>query len=387
MSHPESQRLAAAAHHLLTALKEQATPILFAGADGFVDEIIHVVDKRYDATRYDAVPTIASYAARLAQAAGKSTNVEFVVEQVKSGGNGPLLAEGFGRLGGRINYVGCIGWPTVDPLFSHLQAFGTLRTIAPVAQTLAAEFTDGKIMHGKHQVLKEVTWENLVARVGGVEVVDAMLAEATAVGLVNWTMLPYLTGIFEGILSRLGTLGERAPRLYFFDLCDPEKRTDDDLKAALSAIAKFSQFGQCILGLNEKESQEVCEAYGIEPGGADAHDLLARAERIALTTGIDEIVIHPTRRAVSWNKDSHGMVEGPFCPNPRLTTGAGDHFNSGYLFARSLGLSPADAVVIGKCVSGFYVRQGRGPSAAELEKFADLWAAGKLDPWQLLPGG
>ena len=67
----------------------QTPPTAFAGLDGFIDEIVHVVDKRTDFETYSAIPTISDYAARLAKAAGKSTNIEFVLQQVKMGGNGP----------------------------------------------------------------------------------------------------------------------------------------------------------------------------------------------------------------------------------------------------------------------------------------------------------
>jgi hypothetical protein len=331
---------------------------------------------------YTPIKTITAYAERLAGAAGKSTNVEFVVERVKLGGNGPLMSEAFGRLGGRVRYVGSVGWPSVDPIFSVLENYGPVTTIAPAAYTLATEFEDGKIMHGKHGSLREVTWENFVERLGGMVKVDEYLAESDLVAIVNWTMLPFLTDIFHGMRERVEALGTRAPRFYFFDLCDPEKRTVEHLREALAAIAAFSGPDRtAVLGLNEKESLEVCAAIGLDPGPADEHALIGRAEAISRKLGVSEVVIHPTSCAAAWNSSDSGSVPGPFCPQPRLTTGAGDHFNGGYMYARVLGLAPSDAVVIGKCVSGFYVRAGRGPSPEEVVEFGKRWIAGKLDPW------
>ena len=40
----------------------------FVGFDGFVDEILHVVDKRESADKYLRLPTITKYAERLAGA-------------------------------------------------------------------------------------------------------------------------------------------------------------------------------------------------------------------------------------------------------------------------------------------------------------------------------
>ncbi len=384
---PDSSLLQNAVDRLVAASREKKAPFLVAGADGFADEIIQVVDKRFDAESYQPIRTISEYAARLAEAAGKSTNVEFVVRQVKSGGNGPLMSEAFGRLGGRIRYVGSVGWPEVDPLFDHLREYGDVRTIAPVAVTLATEFEDGKIMHGKHQPLREVTWPNFLKGIGGEEELDRSLREADLMALVNWTMLPYLNDVIRGVLARVSALGSEAPQFFFFDLCDPEKRTTEDLVDALSLMGQFANHVEnVILGLNEKESHEVCKAYGVEPGTADHAGLISRAERLARKIGVTEIVIHPTRYAAAWNRDAQGAIDGPFCPNPRLTTGAGDHFNGGYMYARVLGLNPAEAVIAGKCVSGFYVREARGPSAGEIALFAKRWIEGNLDPWEDVGG-
>ena len=49
------------------------------GLDGFVDEVVHVVDKRTGRDAYTRIETIGEYADRLAQGAGLSTNVEVAV--------------------------------------------------------------------------------------------------------------------------------------------------------------------------------------------------------------------------------------------------------------------------------------------------------------------
>ena len=60
------------AQKLLAAADRAGQLTAFVGLDGFVDEILHVVDKRMDAQNYERVPTIARLAERIAEAAGKS---------------------------------------------------------------------------------------------------------------------------------------------------------------------------------------------------------------------------------------------------------------------------------------------------------------------------
>ena len=73
------------AQQLLAAEPRARELTAFVGLDGFVDEIIHVVDKRENAESFQRVPTIARLAQRLAGAAGHSTNIELVNQRTKLG--------------------------------------------------------------------------------------------------------------------------------------------------------------------------------------------------------------------------------------------------------------------------------------------------------------
>ncbi len=358
-------------------------PRAIVGFDGFIDEIARIVDRRTDHETWTPIKTITDYAVRLAEAAGKSTNVELVVEQVKMGGNGPLLSDALGRLGTNVTSIGAFGTPDLNAAFESLRSHGEIVSVANPAVTLAAEFDDGKIMHGKLQTLDDITFEAIVSCLGGIEALDEKLSDVDLLAMVNWTMIPHLTSVWKSLRERAVSLGDGSPRLFFFDLCDPQKRGPGALREALQVITTFNDsVGTPILGLNEKESAEVCEAMGIPVGESNMDGLGARVERIRKSTGISEVVIHPHRFAVASGPGGTGETEGPYCPSPKLTTGAGDHFNGGYCYARLAGLVPRHAVVIGKCVSGFYVRNGRGPSTGEVLEFASRWIAGTLDPWE-----
>src|SRR5688572_10242401 len=150
---------------------EAAAPVAqrinaFIGLDGFVDEILHVVDKRESAEKYVRLPTIAKYAERLAGAAGKSTNVELVSQLTKLGGNGPIMANAMASFGVKVTYLGNLGYPNIHPVFADFTRLADVHSLAEPGYTDAVEFEDGKIMQGKHQSLKQVNWENIKARFG-----------------------------------------------------------------------------------------------------------------------------------------------------------------------------------------------------------------------------
>jgi sugar/nucleoside kinase (ribokinase family) len=60
------------------------------------------------------------------------------------------------------------------------------------------------------------------------------------------------------------------------------------------------------------------------------------------------------------------LVEGPFTPKPLITTGAGDHFNSGFCLGKLLGLDNRMSVLCGVTTSGYYVRTAHSPSIAQV---------------------
>src|SRR5205823_13175828 len=50
--------------------------------------------------------------------------------------------------------------------------------------------------------------------------------------------------------------------------------------------------------------------------------------------------------------DGTALAEGPFTPKPKITTGAGDHFNSGFCLGKLLGFSTELCLLTGVTTSG-----------------------------------
>ncbi|MGM0443721.1 MAG: PfkB family carbohydrate kinase, partial [Fibrobacterota bacterium] len=91
---------------------------VIAGLDGFVDEIIHVVKERTDDDSYTRVKTITEFSERTAAASGYSANIEFVPQQVKLGGNGPILANALVQQNYDITYIGALGKDVINPVYA-----------------------------------------------------------------------------------------------------------------------------------------------------------------------------------------------------------------------------------------------------------------------------
>ncbi|MCL4176841.1 MAG: hypothetical protein KJ072_03730 [Verrucomicrobia bacterium] len=364
------------AQRLLEAAPRVPQLSAFVGQDGFVDEIIHVVDKRESAEKFSRMSTIAQFAERMAAAAGKSTNLEVVPHVTKLGGNGPIMANALASFGIKVTYLGILGYPNLHPVFNDFAKQAEVHSIADPGHTDALEFDDGKVMVGKHASLKEVTWPNIVARFGR-DQFARKLDQASFIGFVNWTMLPYMSQVWEAILKELCPQLNGARRKMFFDLADPEKRTNDDIRHALDLIGQFQQYFDVILGLNEKEANEIGHVLGLPAAQGTPVALSRLAHEIADKLPIHTLVVHPTRFAVAVTAGQVSVAKGLYTAKPLITTGAGDHFNAGFCLGKLLGLADDLALLVGVTNSGHYVRTAQSPTlpqlAAQLQAWPNEW--------------
>jgi len=345
----------------------QSHPVL-VGFDGFVDEIIHVVKQRESADHYTRMEKMAEFGQRVVDAAGLSCNIELVTQRIKLGGNGPIFANALHTLGHKLTYTGALGETAIHPVFDQFaQSCEQVVSLAEPGHTLALEFHDGKVMQGNMVSLADVTFEALLERMPASEL-ETLVNGQRLCGFVNWTMLPYMDGIFEGFTDVFGRTPEREN--VFVDLADPAKRTPADIREALRLLGAMQGTADVILGLNKHESAQIAELLGIEPGD----DLPARAAAIRESVEVSCVLIHPLRRSICATEEGAWEVPGPFCAEPKLTTGAGDVFNSGFCHGLLSGLSHQQSLAAGGCASGFYVRNARPATNEELVAFLRSWA-------------
>jgi sugar/nucleoside kinase (ribokinase family) len=339
------------------------------GLDGFVDEIIAVVDTRHDHEHYEPVKTIADLGRKISNAAGESSNYEMVVKRMKLGGNGPLMADALASAGLAVTYIGSLGYPNIHPVFHDFATRAKVLSIAEPGHTDALEFEDGKLMLGKLTPLNDANWDNLISRVGR-DKLTALLTDAQLIAMNNWTMLPHLSGVWAGLLKEvMPHLPRRPDRMFFIDMADPEKRAHEDIAAALKLLTGLQQYANVVLGLNLKESMEIAHALGL-PAPADPTAAIQQtAQTIRRTLGLSCVLIHPRRGAAAATAHDTAQFAGPFVQRPKISTGAGDHFNAGFCLARVLGLSLEESLCAGVASSGYYVRNGHSPTIHELAGF------------------
>lgn len=344
------------------------------GLDGFVDTIVHGVAQRHgQGDDFQRIETITGFGERILAAAGKSTNIELYPIMEKLGGNGPIMANALLSSGMKTRYLGALGHPAVHGVFTDFAARSNAVSIADPGFTTAAEFTDGKIMLGNTSALDTVTFESIVKQMGEGRFLE-MISQVDLIALVNWTMIPNMTRFFNSLLERvIPMMPPRDQRIWFFDLADPEKRSTGDLVIALNTIARFQPHGSVTLGLNYKEAQQVSDALGLSQKDPVEDGLKTMAREIREKLNLGTVVIHPKDSAACATRGGTWWVPGPYVEKPKITTGAGDHFNAGFMTAQVLGLSPLACLTTGVCFSGFYVRTAVSPTLNDIDAFLRHW--------------
>lgn len=353
--------------------RQNPVPVL-VGFDGFIDSILYAVDERHDSDTFRRIDSMSDFGKRITDAAGKSCNIELVSNMVKLGGNGPILANALANFGYEVTYIGALGVPTIHPVFTDfVSSCKRVISLCDPATTDALEFKDGKVMLGKMSSFTEVNWLNLLKQIPEEEL-NTLLQDIELVACVNWTMLPYMNGIYKGLGEALIQCGRRL-RL-FIDLTDPRKRLTQDVLEALELLQTIQPVADVILGLNELESAQIADALGL----MTSHDLQYRAEEIRKTLDLDIVVIHPRDCAYAAQGGETYHIHGPFTQNPVMTTGAGDVFNGGFCHGLLAGLSTEEALASGVCASGFYVRNSRSATHEELADFMFDWLSEDCGP-------
>ena len=200
---------------------------------------------------------------------------------------------------------------------------------------------------------------------------------ARMLALTNWSMYPHMTECWEKLNAEVFTsLKERPP--LFIDLVDPSSRTETDISRMLQTVSRFEQNTQTILGLNGVEANVIARVLRIPEAKENPTELSEQAAALQKKLDIDTVVIHCVKLAAMANADGSVAVAGPYCPNPKKSTGAGDRFNAGFCTGVLLGLTPREKLLLGSACSGFFVREARSASAEELSQFIKEWSLGKI---------
>lgn len=367
-------RTAAAAADAIAGADLASFPSL-VGFDGFIDSITRLVGSRRTMAMQDFTPisTISEFGGRVLDAAGRSTNIEAVLVEDRFGGNGPLYAGALGTLGLPVTYIGAVGsqgpGSEVLPVFKPFAKLcREVVTLGRPSSTLCLEFEDGKVMINDRGNVQAVTWDVLGTQPGHGRLRE-IVSGSRLVCVVNWSLMAGVQGIFEGLAGIVPKTGVRI----FVDLSDLTPRSDTDVRRCLDTLGTLDRASSSLLtlGLNLAEAACLSRVLGLDPleGSPPPEQLVRSARAIRAKAGVSCVVIHPREGAAGATATDTAWFDGPLCARPKLSTGAGDHFNAGFSVAQCLGLPLDQCLAAGTALSGAYVRDAASPTRDRLVSF------------------
>ncbi len=354
---------------------EQLQQGVFVGFDGFVDKIIHPV-KNKDKTSVNYYETLTDFAERIAFASGKSAQVELAIQEIKMGGNGPILANALARLGARTTCMCTMGYPAIQPVFQPIADACDVFSLGEPAVTNALEFDDGKLMLSDFSPFHDLNWAYIDKKFGREKILEKLDACRT-IALVDWSNLIHATDIWKGVLDHILPWLSKKERHFYFDLCDPNAQSDEEIKEMLEVVSAYSQYGQVTLGINVNELMRLYKVYS---GGAypEEKTLAENGQYLFDQLTIDHLLIHPIERTLAVSKDGVTDVEGRIIPEPKILTGGGDNLNAGYCLGQMLGMELDECLFLGTATAGAYIQNGHSPDLQEIIDYLKFWKSLKV---------
>lgn len=362
---------------LARLLAKQADQIgqlpVVTGFDGFVDEMISVVDQRQTLDAYKRIETITHFGEKISAAAGQSSLREIVINEVDPGGCAINMGDGLAAMGVPVTTFATAGEPLHAAFADYAKKVRLVSWGAEPGRTLAYEFADGKLMFSAVSQLQNFNRDNLRHYLAD-GVFAKACAQAELIAITDWTLYPHMTDCWHFLLDEVFT---RLPgkHQFFFDLVDPSSRSESDILAMLQALKRFTEVGEVTLGLNQNEANILCRINNLDVSPAKVpRSAITQARALLQCLGLKEVVIHSIKYAVAVDADEASHVFGPYCENPLKSTGAGDRFNAGYALGQILNLAMRARLKLACASSGFFVRHARSPSLEELVEFMETLA-------------
>ena len=341
---------------------------IIAGFDGFIDTLVKPIRKYGTDGKPEFFNSIEEFGVFIADHSHRSTSIQYKILEKKPGGNMPNFVRAMDALSLRTSAVGMLSTETgnIDPLFSTLGKQRYSYLAAGTATNL--EFNDGKIFLSSANLLSAdmpdvSNDEKILSRI--LKVFPgfpdaAAVADLTA--FLNWSELPFSQDLWNDIYKHaFEDAGTDKERLVFFDLSDTSTKKSSEIETLFSLIAKFSARCRTILSLNKNEALDICvKTTGKKCSVPDAAELLYRR------LSIDELIVHQHTESIALTREGMTAVECVFNENPKISTGAGDHFNAAYCLAALASFTVTEKLLFANACSGAYIAKGASPGLDEI---------------------
>lgn len=340
-----------------------------AGFDGFVDTIVKVIRDKPEQGLPVFFSSIKDFGNYILEKNGTSFSLELQQQHLKLGGNMPIMANAFGKLGVNVNCIGAFGYPQIHSAFKVLPSNCHLFSFAEPGTATALEYNDGKIMLAHMGDLNTFGWKK-ITNIIGIDTMINLYKESDIVCIVNWSEIDASTDIWKGILNDVlpQHATPRKKQVAFFDLSDCSKRSNETIVEALALLKQFASYCKVILSLNRNEARHIFKVLYDKDAG---NNLVFLGERIFGQIDVDVLLLHSPKEAIAFTSENSFTHPGFFIDHPVISTGAGDNFNTGFCVAQLLSLDVESSILFANAVAAFYIMNGTSPGFEQVVKFLE----------------
>lgn len=364
---PTTKEVKALANLILTRGDILNTKKITAGFDGFVDTIVRVIRNKQPGAPPIFFSTTTEFGSYVVEKGGSSFGLELEEREVKLGGNMPIMANSLGIFGIQVNCIGALGFPQVHKIFKNISSNCLLYSFATPGDSTAYEFNDGKIMFARMGELNSFGWEKIKKTLGIDTLID-LYESSDLLCIVNWSEIDASTDIWKGLLRDVFPhyRTKKKEQTALFDLSDFSKRSRESIVEALMLLKSISEYAKVTLSLNKNETRSIFELLFDEKATDNISEM---GMRIFEKSGVEILLLHSPRQAMAINHEGQFTCDTFFVEHPKLSTGAGDHFNAGFSAARLLNLDMKSSLILANAVSAYYVQTGTSPQLEDVVSF------------------
>ena len=299
------------------------------GFDGYIDRIARVVSG-YESDSVMYFDNITKFSGALRAMAGLSGDLELVTEQIKIGGNAPLIGLGLAEAGVNVTLISATNHDIFKTLHENIKCI----SYGMPGDTLALEFADGKLMFADISSMRE----SVIAAVNNKQLhteIEKAYTIADLCILTNWACMAEMQRLWEIAAS---SISKRKDEPYvLMDLADFTKRRNEDIHSLINFIRSLKNC-KPYLGLNEKETLMLAQRIGY------TQDKPVRAAQLIHNAANCEVIVHGIGYSLYSGLDGELTKENKIAKHPVISTGAGDRFNAAFGFALLQGYTIENAL-------------------------------------------
>lgn len=340
------------------------------GFDGFIIEHLNAVKSGNNLNDYTKIHSLKEFNILAVQSALSGVSLELVPIKFNPGGNGPAMSSSLTSYGFDLTYIGPLGLPNIHPAFKELSNHCEIFSLGEPAVQEIINFSNEKLYITKNESLRKINWKLLKEKID-INKLILLFESSSIIGLTNWSMIPEMNNIFQGIIHEIIPYISSKERIAFFNLGEINNCSKNNLTEAIKLLKEFSTKYKIILGLEKKAAYELANILKLNT--SHYFHLKELALSISTLLDLDYITIHDEKECIAvYNKEYYHSY-CPYINKAVYPTDSNDNFYAGFCLGVLLKLPVHLCLVLASASYAYYAKTKKNPTVKELIDFLHHW--------------